>query len=460
VRIAVAALLVGCSGAAPPEAFRRAWLVDTLTDDNRVWEGRWDALAEKYAAMAEDPYDYMRGSLAVFLRDLDRPGTGRAPTAFVSVPGSAAVLLVGDPHPENVGTFLPGEGPGPTAGEVPLRLEFNDFDGAGFGPYLVDVRRGVLGLLVLLDAAGYPRPALEEAARAFTEAYVTELEQVATTGVGTGPAVPTDRGIVVDHLWTDVTEEGVTREQLVEATEVVGSGRRFRPGAPELLSLDAEQHAQLDHLLSRWPAPDGFRVLDVARRESAGIASLPALRYVVAWDRGAPGPEDDELLQLREVVDPPVLPDSWAIPAGSFDDNPARLVAAAQLLWSRPDADVRLGGVADGAQGFKTQTWSSFQESLDHNKALRDLEALRTDDALALARVLGGVLGGAHARTVTHELEPALPALWTDLRGRTDAFVDERVADALPDLDRTLADHALFVSALDTFGPLLGAYGR
>ncbi len=462
MRACVAAVLAsGCSGSASPEALRRAWLVDALVDDNRVWEGRWDALAEKYGAMRDDPYDFMRGTLGVFLRDLDRPGTGRAPTAFLVEPDAAAVLLVGDPHPENLGTFLPGEGPGPVSGPVPLRLEFNDFDGAGFGPYLVDVRRGVLGTLTLLHGAGYDRETLEAAAAAFTQAWHAELEAAAEGAGASSPVLPLQgSGVVLDHLVADVADEGRRREQLAEATVSRPDGRRFRVGDAELVGLDLEQRAQALRLLEALPAPDGFRVLDVARRRGAGIASLPAIRLVVLWDRGDDGPDDDEMLQLREVVDPPLLPDAWVVPAAGFDGNPERSVQAALRLWSRPDADARLAGLRDGDQAFKVSTWSSFQESLDHEKAARDLEDLRADDALTFAAALGAALGRTQARTVTHELAPALPALWADLDGRGDLFVDERVRDALPDLDRTLADHALFVTALDEFGPLLGAYGR
>lgn len=446
-----AAFCFGCSGAADPSAARRAWLVDVLADDNRVWEGRWDELADKYAAMADDPFDFVRGTLGVFLRDVERPGTGRAPTAFLTRPESAAVLLVGDPHPENLGTYLPGEGPGPTEGPVPLRLEWNDFDGAAFGPWILDVRRAIAGQSALLDGAGADRETVALAARDFAEGYLDALDHEPAA-----VADPLTSSLPVAHLVTDASEEGLRREQLLEATELVTGGRRFRAGG-DLVGLDLEQRAQVERLLAAYGGPAGFRVLDVGRRLGAGITSLPALRYVVVWDRGDGGPDDDELLQLREVVDPPAWP-GRTLP--TFDDGADRVLAAPRQLWSRPDADVRLAGLVDGAQVFKVQTWSSFHESLDHHEAAQDLAAGRPSDASGFARELGAALGGAHGRSVTADGGPARDTILAEVDGRRDAFVAERVRDALPDLDRALGDHLLFQSALDEFGPLLGAYGR
>ncbi|MFT4628759.1 MAG: hypothetical protein ACI8PZ_007455, partial [Myxococcota bacterium] len=168
---------LACSQADPAPG-RQAWLVDALVDDNRIWLSRdGELLAAKYRKMAADPYDYMRGTQGVFLADLARAGTERVGTSFVTVPEAGAVLLVGDPHPENIGLFLPGEGPGPGLGEpspVVFVLEPNDLDGAAFGPWVLDLRRAALGLAVLADAldgcgVGCRHAAIEALAEGYTD---------------------------------------------------------------------------------------------------------------------------------------------------------------------------------------------------------------------------------------------------------------------------------------------------
>lgn len=465
-RLALVWGLAGC-GPSDADALRTAWLVDVLYDDNRVWLSRDLALLEaKYATMAADPYDYMRGASAVFLADLGRTDPGRAPTELLTVRDASSILLAVDPHPENIGTLLPVDGPGPETVDtalshpVPLLVEVDDVDGAAFGPYLVDTRRAVLGLAVAIA------PMCDQTCRApiltaWAEAYADEI-QAAADGAPTFVAAPALHAgdAVLDRLLVDALEEGADRELLAAWTEPTADGRRFRVDDPSsgLASPSPEEGAQLDRLLAAYPEPDGFRALAVARRFGAGVASLPAVRYVVAWDRGGSGPEDDELLELREVVDPSAVP-GLLQPPPTFDDQPERALVAAQALWSRPDADVRLAGLADGGMTFKARTASSYFQGFDHRALVRSdgIPRFAPSDLAAWAELLGRQLASVHARSVAADGGPALDAVAADLAGRADVFVAERVRDGEADLAITLRDHRLFALALGAYGPLLGA---
>ena len=240
---------------------------------------------------------------------------------------------------------------------------------------------------------------------------------------------------------------------------MVGEGRRFRHG-DDLRPLSAEERAQVDRLLAALPLPAPFRRLDAARRFGGGVASMPAVRYLIAWDRGAADPSDDALLELREVVDPPPVPGLRQAVPPTFDTNASRMVAAPQILWSRPDADPRLGAVADGAATFKASTESSFFQSFDHRKLQRDLASGRTvpSDLVAWAELLGRQLASVHGRSLTASGDPAIGAIWRDVRGKEEAFVAERTRDVEADLTTTLRDHALLGEALDAMGPTLGLH--
>ncbi|MEZ4235603.1 MAG: DUF2252 family protein [Myxococcota bacterium] len=470
--------LAACATGSGPDALRTAWLVDQLLDDNRIWLTRDpDLLATKYRVMADDPYDYVRGSVAVFLADLGRPATDRPRTSFLTAEGAAAVLLVVDPHPENVGTLLPGEGPGPTVDALdvtlphpaPLLLEINDFDGAAFGPYLVDVRRALLGLATAVDPV-CDRDCRAPILTAWARGYVDEVEAIADAGPTLPPAPPLATwGYVLDRLLVDAAEEGAERQRLREWTEPTSTGLRFRTvpspraSGEGIVPLRGDERAQLDRLLAAYQrtasAPPGFRVLDRARRYGGGVASLPAIRYVVAWDRGDDGPDDDEMLEIREVVDPPVVPGLMPVVPTTFDSQAARAVAAARALWSRPDADARLAGLSDGAMAFKVLTESSFDQAFDHRKLQDDVRSGRyvPADLEAWGALLGRQLANVHARSVTVDGDPARDAIAADLAGRGDAFVAEGLRDAELDLAQARRDHRLMREALDALGPLLGA---
>ena len=79
-------------------------------------------------------------------------------------------------------------------------------------------------------------------------------------------------------------------------------------------------------------AREGEPVIDVARRYGMGVASLPAVRYALLFDLGDDSPDDDAMLFLREVVDPPAPPGRLPSVPLLFDSNAARAEQAAPLL--------------------------------------------------------------------------------------------------------------------------------
>jgi uncharacterized protein (DUF2252 family) len=432
------------------DAARQAWLVEAIGDDNRVWWTRDPALlATKYDVMVDDRYDYLRATAGVFLRDVSRAGTARAETTFLTDPGATEMLIVGDPHPENIGTFFP---------DPALLLEPNDFDGAGFGPYLFDLRRLILGLSATADASGCD--CVPEMAQAAATAYLLELEEPTAPSSLVGPL-----DAITQRLVDDVVEEGMSQERLLEYTELTATGRRFRPmltldEGDGVLPLEGEEAAQLDRLLAGWTrAPAGLRVFDRARRFGGGVASLPAVRYVVVFDAGDDGPDDDRMISVREVVDPPNIPGIFVGAPARFDDAAHRVDAVAAQLWSHPEADPLHMGLTDGAMTFKVQSWTSWQSSYDHVKVVERVASRvhDADDLIGWAEACARVLAGVHRRSTTASGEPAGPAILRDVAGRGPAFVDERVRDATLDLEQLAIDHLLFVDAMERLGPLLGA---
>lgn len=454
------AALTACSGA-NPDAGRQAWLVEQLVQDNLVWTSRDPSLlAAKYRKMAADPYDFMRGSLGVFYADLRRTSDRRATTRFVSEVESGAVLLVGDPHPENVGTFLPEEPGANDRSELyGLVLDFNDLDGAAFGPWILDLRRAALGIGALtLGLEGCEADCRAEAVTALAEGYtaaVTGLDEVSAYRA----ADPITAALV-----EDTTEDGLERKRLDDLTAPGDDGqRRFlldealdEEGAG-LLALSDEEAAQLRRLTTGLHLPPGARILDGARRYGSGVASSPAVRYVVLYDLGDDGDLDDELLQLREVTDPPVPPSLRPTLPGLFDSQADRAEHAPRLLWSSPRLDPHLDALSDGVMTFKALSYSSWFGGYDHEDIAKDWAKgkIGPGDLAALAWRVGALLGEAHLRAPTASGEDPGPTLRAELG--LGGLAEELVADAEADLRQLQADHGHLQDALDRLGPCLGA---
>lgn len=460
-------LVAACAPVSADQA-RTALLRDTLTSDNAIWLGRdTSLLAGKYAKMAADPFDFVRGTSALFYTDVSRPDPDRAPTRFLTVPEAGSILLAGDPHPENFGAGLPGEEPSlRQASPVPLDIELDDLDGSAFGPYLLDVRRGSLGIAILSSQLdGCDPECVSAAVSAFATAYVDEI-QARSDSAGSAAACGDADGHIVTDLCTDAATEGAEGDVLASFTTQASGSRRLilDDGVDEVgkgvLALTSDEDAQMDRLLASWTArPVDFRELDRARRFGSGVASFPAVRYVVLWDHGDDSGDDDHLVSIREVVDPPNPPGRGATVPVLFDSNAARIEQVAWLLWSRPDADPRMAGLSDGASTFKATAWSGYFQGFNHGDIAEGWTSgsYSPDDLSGLAARTGRTLADAHARGLTSEGEPALAGIEADLGEDGDLFVDERVADAVVDLARTDADLWVFQRALEAYGPLLGA---
>ena len=462
-------LAVGVTACSVGDAdlLRQAWLVDALVRDNAVWlPGREDDLAAKYAKMASDPYNYMRGSLAVALADSARPTGERGPNAFLTVDGTESVLIAVDPHPENLGSFFPGVQAPPTelGSAVSLVAEVNDLDGAQHGPWTWDVRRAALGVSLILWQSGCDVDCRMDLTAHFAEAYAEALVVQAEGGPGWIASVaPSDPGPLAEMV-RRATDRGIRRDKLERFTDPLGVDRRIDfesadlPEGQSLEWVDEPAFSQLTDWLDRLGVPGPIERHHVARRRGQGVASLPAERYLVVTRWGQDGDAAWRLLTVREVVDPPILPNRSPGWVPTYSSNAQRLIASSEGLWSRADADGLFFAAGDGGRTFKRVSAGSFFERLDSGDvADRIVESADPrQERLWFVDDVGRLLAAAHARGTTASGASAAAVISADLAGRQGMLVDQVRRDAEVDLQRLLSDHALFVDALDILGPTLG----
>lgn len=456
------AALVGCD--APADDPRVAWLQSTLVEDNRILlERSPDAVADKFRKMASRPYYFFRGSMAVFVGDAGRPGA--TPTRFASGPASR-VLLLGDPHPENLGSYRPSSGG--------LVFEYNDFDGATYGPFHQDVRRLGLGFAVALLEAGAGPAVIGSIVEAAAAGYVAGIGSLAA---GAPPIEVTDRdpgGEIVADLLRRAARDGDAREALDEYTVVERGVRSMFFGDVErptdglindrVEPVDAEEAALVRGLVADYPAtlltarPAGFfAIKGISRRRGAGVSSYPLRRYYVLVEGETAGLDDDRLLELKEVLDPTRVP-ALHLRDRAFSGNGQRVVEAQRRLHARPECDPLLGWAAAPPLQVRVRERTKYQKGVDVARIVERLDERRwtLDDVAQLADVAGRLLARSHARAETLDgvvgLGPIAAALADDGAG----FVAETRAAVLAELPRFEADYAAFVALLAEEGPWLG----
>lgn len=468
MRLSLPALLLfaGASCAGAEDSGRDAILVEWFQRDNAAWLSRDPALlAGKYERMAADPYDFMRGTSGLFHEDVARLHADRPETTFEG----AVILVLADPHPENLSTHYPGVDVGPAVGEgsPELVLAWADFDAATWGSWTTDLRRAALGLTLFVGGLeGCDADCQDGAVAGLARGYAETLAHLEA-------GEPTWR--VEDALYgnplvgvtlLEALEEGSSRKRLRGNTVDDDGPIRFTAteGRPE--SLDGlgkptpSERAVADRILARYAASRDheFRVLDVARRYGQGVSSFPATRFVVLWDEGDDGPGDDQLLNVREILDPPPVSALAHATSPTWAHNAHRVEDATRTLWPEPDLDPDMDTVVDGPASWKLLGWDSWYQGLSHDDAAEVWQE-NSDPAVAaeLGRGIGFALADAHARSRTPSGEPALPVLLADLNGQSETLAQELVSTARADRARTLEDHARFISLLDRLGPWLGA---
>ncbi len=472
----VVALLGACSGEGAPSD-RAGWLQTTLVEDNQAIIARDPALMRgKFAKMASSPYYFFRGTSAQFYRDLTDAGVPYARTAFASAPASA-VLLVGDPHPENIGTFLGADGR--------MDVEFNDFEGARYGPFHFDVRRLAVGWGVAAETIG---PTLLEQTvdgldartaliKAVAQGYVDEIDELAD---GQAPLRidPDHAGPIVADLAKRARKDGDKREALQDYTRVENGARHLYFGVvdppqvdgvinDEMVAVPARQRRMIEGLLAQYPVTlvysqgleNYFKIKGIARRLGGGVASYALMRFYVLVEGPSASPDDDRLLEVKETRDTPAIPDLAAFPSRQFANNSQRAVYAQRTMQLDDQEDPLLGWAAIGAESFKVRERTKYQKGLGVDDFAKGLSKgdWQPADLVALARLTGALLARSHARAPRRDGGDALAAIAEQLHGREQDFVDEttRFADAYT--DQVMRDFATFNDLLDSQGPLLGA---
>ncbi|HEY1552920.1 MAG TPA: DUF2252 family protein [Kofleriaceae bacterium] len=424
------ALVALCACASPSSDARDAFVIDTLAEDNYMWALRDpDLVAMKLELMQEEPYEWLRGTAAVYWRDLSTPGVDRPATKFGDAL-SSRVLLTGDPHPENIGSFRAADGT--------MLIDDDDFDAAGYGPFEGDVRRLAAGMIVAAAGAG-PSPAdIASAVATAYQAQIAELEAGMAPDPGTAPyldkliAKAQTNGDAHKELTDDVASPGVLATGDLDPIDAFGVVQnRVEPIATTEHDVVT---AALAPLLAAHPELGAIE--DIGRRYGHGVSSYPALRYLVLLAGETASPDDDRVLEIKEERDGLDIADVPQLDSSEWSTPGERATNTAHRMWLRPDEDVVWSHGEATPLSFVTHDDADYQRGVDHG----DLGALAGSDAdeyLQVCGVFGRLLARAHGLATT---EDGLRGVDVIANVLGDGFADE-VADFAPaDAAQIIAD--------------------
>lgn len=470
IALAVLLNLSGCA-VSDGESARRAWLHNTLVDDNRDIVLREPVLsAQKFQKMRFTVYNFYRGTAAQYWRDMSSPSSGRPTTRFVT-PASSRIALVGDPHPENIGSYRPFD--------ESITVDFNDFDGSRFGPYHYDVWRLALGFDIAARTIGEAIDTNQrrEWVAAAAGAYFDQMDSGEDFRIARNEGF----GAIIDDLIRRADRDGRDQEELDEYT-VVEDGRRAMfygevepPPSPAFVGDDVREvsprdRALVERVLRAYPSsllrPQDrgfFEIKGVSRRVGAGVASYPLMRFYVLVEGESSSIEDDRLLEVKEIRDAPAVgPFLNVLPPRQFSNNAERGVVLQRLLQTTEENDPLLGWAAFDGLSFRVRERTKYQKGFGVDRLAEKLAEGEWShrDVLGFAVVSGRLLARIHAGGETVDGEPSGPAIRSALATASrPAFVNEveRFVDYYGPI--VARDAELFADILDEEGPLLGTPG-
>jgi len=453
-----AASLLACAEGSTVDAREVEIAAVIAAADESLIRSRPALIDVKYRRMAETPYNFLRGSIALFRNDMRSGSTAFGASRFALA--TPLVPSLGDPHLENFGLLRAADGS--------LALEPNDFDAADRAPYLWDVRRFASALAAAsLISTPNDRDGARRVVTAAMKGYVSALHRRAK---GVAPerfsrqSDSATQNAVVQDLFTRADRDAKQRLELAEYTELRDGVRMFRRGRfdpedPEsvLAPLPDRARQLIPQAVHQWqrslalPLPEGAaEVLDAVREFGGGVASLARIRVLILLRGESDSPDDDVIVQLKELVDSGI---AGLFPPGVYHGSPGqRVIATSRAAWSRPDAEPFWGATMWMGLPCQIRREAADQKSvrvarLTGDRAGADvLSRLGETLGALLARVhAAGSDGPAHAQTIARVIA-----------NEPDGFVDEQVQFALSYADQTLADHARFVRALARYGSRLG----
>ncbi|MCA9563120.1 MAG: DUF2252 family protein [Myxococcales bacterium] len=453
---------------------RAVWLHDTLVEDNRdLLERDPEAVAEKFAKMQSSLYAYFRGTANQYWRDLTTPDLGIAGSSFAT-PETARISLIGDPHYENVGVFH--------SADDQILVDFNDFDASMYGPYWIDLRRLAVGMEILCRQLGDELISAEQrraVVDAATQGYVEEMARL-VDGQPAFSVSDGEGGAILADLTRRAVRDGEIAEELDDYTEIVDGRRLMRigdiepPGSGFVTDTvdpvaPSDQMRILTMVAAYAQTVSGnarenafFTVKGVVRRRGAGVSSYPNLRYYVLIEGETSGVEDDRLLELKEVRDPPLVTADWNVPARRWTNNAERVVFMQRQLQETSANDPLLGWALSGSVSFRIRERTKYQKGLDVVRLAEKLEEgdWDSEDLIEVSFNLGRFLARAHGTTPDSDGRLGAPLIGASLGDLTDPvnhpLVLETSEFAVEYADRIEADFALFARLREDWGATLG----
>jgi uncharacterized protein (DUF2252 family) len=380
-------------------------VIQAITESNADLDA--PARRKKFAAMAESPYRFFRGTSHLFWQDMYNDWRF---ALFGGVAGTQT-WIQGDAHVYNFGAFANHDG------EVIYGLD--DFDDAVVSDYQYDLWRLAVSLVLDTRANGnFDDSTCAKALDALVKGYLKTATDYSKGDLEREVHYTADTVGKPLRKFLQKVARKKSRERMLEKwTRLQKNGKRaFDASNPKLKRLPPAARKQFVASFETYREKreqggeyDFYRLKDVVRRISAGTGSLGTLRFYALIEGEDGSQNDDIILDIKEQAGPALL---FAMSETErqayrrvYPNEGVRHEAAFRALAEHPDR--YLGWLEYEDQVFSVRERSPFKDDFPTEKLDKKKHFLK------MACTWGEVLATEHKRA-SRPLNPDQPFMFEE----------------------------------------------
>ncbi|MBD2298069.1 DUF2252 domain-containing protein [Nostoc sp. FACHB-190] len=424
---------------------RQSWLETEIYQYNHQFATQLpQELATKMQKMSASPFAFYRGTAHIFYHDMQTLPS----SAFVNS-STSAIWLEGDMHMQNLG--------GMRDSNDNNVFDTTDFDEGYLGPYVWDLRRMAVSILLAAKENGLSSADAQDVVRNFLDNYLNKMSDF--KGTNDELSYRLDSGNTNDVV-KDLIQQAASKSRsslLNKYTLINSSGNRVFQTTSELQTLSSSTYSSISAAMSSYVAsiPSSkrysnsyYNLKDIRLKLGSGTGSLGRYRYYLLIEGPSSATDDDRILEMKQETSSAVaIAVPGLLPSSVYSSHEgARVTIAAKAMLANTDPLV--GYTTVNNLFFMLHEKSPYQEDFDYTLLTTKTKFM---DAMGYA---GKIVAKNHAISDKDYNDAIVPysvdkEVTHIVSGNKAAFKNEIVNFAVDYATQVEYDYASFLNALN-----------
>ncbi|MFN6501195.1 MAG: DUF2252 domain-containing protein [Nostoc sp. DedQUE01] len=381
-------LTLGFASTSQAATPRSTWVENEIYQYNHPFASQLpQELTTKMQKMTASPFAFYRGTAHIFYRDMQTlPGSGFVNSSI------SAIWLEGDMHMQNLG--------GMRDSNDNNVFDTTDFDEGYLGPYVWDLRRMAVSILLAAKENGFSSGDAQDIVRNFLDAYLNKMSDFKGTNDELSYRLEESNtnGVVKDLIQKAA---GKNRSSLLNKYTLLNStSDRVFQATSELQPVSSTTYSNIAAAMSSYIAsiPSSKRysnsyytLKDIRLKLGSGTGSLGKYRYYLLIEGPSLQTDDDRILEMKQQNSSAVaIASPSLLPSSVYNNHEgARVTIATKAMLSNTDPLV--GYTTVSSIPFMVREKSPYEVDFDYTLLTTKSKFM---DAMAYA---GKVVAKNHA---------------------------------------------------------------